>query len=330
MGNPPPLKGKAPIFIRALGIGEFVRFILFEIFLSGVCGLIAAAISHDAVSSFMISLLVMVVLLMIESRGHLLMTKVDIHEQLAHVNDELQREITLTKKALAEALHLHQEGLSGQVPFERIREIMTGFAIVQASEDAFFLDRAHELIRHCAQSISEFQHGHMEVQPGDIYSLTRQCLKVAEKSVFATSFARTADFWIVDGGPDYLKENLDAVKAGVHVTRVFILASAKDLHKMIKGRTLRMILSEQVDGGVDVRIAYLDTLRNEWRHDMAIFDDKYVEYLDLETRGAHLYRATAELIKARDTRDRILERALDARTVLERTPPRPRRSRPQA
>lgn len=281
---------------RIFGDVEFLRLFVFNILVATILGFIAWRITKDSVSSFLSSLII----------GSTLLTV------------ELRFQLRLAKEDIAAVIGLQREALEDRFLSNATQRIIEGYSGVLASGDAFFLDRARDLIGNCAADITKLEEGCMEVGPEDIYSFTMRRFKGANHNVFATSFVRLGDFWFRGAAKEYLLENYKAVQRGVKITRVFIV---EDLANVTQ-RDIDLIKA-QAQGKIDVKIAFTRSLTPDLQHDMGIFDGKYVEYLDLmpgskEMRGARFYRNGAEVRAATAIRDRILLEADDALEILAR------------
>ena len=279
-----------------LGDTEFLKFFLFDVLLATIMGFIAWRITNDSVSSFLISLVVACILLIAEMRFQLRLAKEDI----------------------ATIVGFQREALEEHFLLNMIKRVTEGYSDILASGNAFFLDRAKELISDCAAHITKLQEGCMEIGPEDIYSFTMQRFREANHSVFATSFVKVADFWFRGVATEYLNENFKAVQRGVNIIRVFIVEDAADVTQQVID-----LIRAQAQGGIDVKIAFTQHLTPDLLHDMGIFDGKYAEYLDLipgskEMRGARFYRNEAEVRRAIAIREHILQEAEGALEVLEK------------
>lgn len=279
---------------KALKDIEFLKFILFDVLMATVFGLIAWIISKDNISSFLISLVVGSILLIAE----------------------LRYQIVIAKDDLATMVGFEKEFFKDQFLLDKIQKIIKGYLNVKASGDTFFLNRAQDLIRKCNQDITNLQDGCMEIGPEEVK--LKDFFKETNHSIFATSFVKTADFWFRSGGKEYLDKNFAAVKRGVNTTRVFIVEDIADITKDV-----RNLIRMQAEGKINVRIAFTKNLNPELLHDFAIFDDKYVLYLDLipgskEMRGARFYCSEGDLNKAKLIRERILLESEEYSEVLKR------------
>ncbi len=187
---------------------------------------------------------------------------------------------------------------------------MSRFTTISA-EDTLFFDQAQNILAECADLISACSEGHLNVRPPDMYSISKHSMQHVRRSVFATSYGNIIDFWTSPEGRDYWEENMALLKRSaptdskVRITRVFIL---KDASQPLDGR-VRDIIREQLDEGVDARIVYSDELEAECRRDMAIFDEAYVEYQDVNTHEAKISRIRVDMKAAERIKRHILQKA---------------------
>jgi hypothetical protein len=153
----------------------------------------------------------------------------------------------------------------------------------------------------------------------EVYPIMLELWKSSKQSVFATSVVKVVDFWFRGGGRKFLEENFSAVERGVKITRVFIVEDIRDITPQF-----RELIERQVNGGITVKMVLVSDLAPDLLYDMALIDERYVEYLNLlpgskEMRGASFYNTDGQIRKALEIRSRILNEAEDAVFFLEQT-----------
>lgn len=288
------------------------REVLWWIGATVVLGLIFVVISATIPSSGDLSLLVGLSILGISLIAALGQALVDVRK-------DIKEPLMLAESAVALALDLEHHRNSGKLPIDHLRTIVDGHLNID-DEDVFFANRIRVLLRECAEKIQSCREGHLEIHPDNTYDHSQECMQCAERAVFATSYIDIPRFWTKGpGGPAYLQANLDAVSRGVKITRVFILAK----RAVLDGK-VREIINNQLGKGMTILVAYKDELPESCWKDMAIFDKRYVEYLDVPTQGARITRNPAEVHAALRIWDYILDKSLNSNEVLNGTPRRPK------
>jgi hypothetical protein len=274
-------------------------------------GLIFVVISAGIPSSSDLSLLVGLSILAISLIAA-------IGQTLLGVRKDIRERLTLAQSAVTLALDLKHHQNSGKLPIDHLRTVVDSYLDID-DEDVFFANRIRVLLRECAEKIQTCREGHLEIHPDNTYDHTQECMQCAERTVFATSYIDIPRFWTKGpGGPEYFQANLEAIGRGVKITRVFILAKRAALDGKV-----REIITNQLGKGMTILVAYKDDLPASCWKDMAIFDKRYVEYLDVPTQGARITRNPGELQTACKIRDQILSNARNPNDVLSQAPRRP-------
>ncbi|HVL87911.1 MAG TPA: hypothetical protein VM681_07925 [Candidatus Thermoplasmatota archaeon] len=281
---------------RAAGNIEFLKFVLVDAVGAAVIGVVSWVVTGDHVSSFLLSMVTGILILLVE----------------------LRYQLTVTREELSVASGLQRDSLADPFLLQQVPRIVHGYTDVARTGDAFFTDRAREVVSHCAAEVVRLQEGYIEVPAKEVFSYVKRNFHDTRHSVFGTVFVQISDFWFSGGGREYLQENFEAIRRGVKVQRVFIIDDLTDLTLDVQD-----LIRRQAEGGIDVRVAFTDRLTPDLLHDMGIYDDKYAVYVDLipgsrKTRGARFYRDEAEVRKAKQIRDRIVRESEPALEVLDR------------
>lgn len=282
---------------RALGDINFVKFFLFDVLVATIAGLVAGLLSHEMLESLLISLVVGSILLIAEARLQLI----------------------VLKSELISAVGIHEGILKDPFLLDSVEQLTTGYGSIREAGDSFLLTHAEELISQCTEKMTRLAEGVIHAQPEEAYHLIVALWKQTQHDMFATIFAKTADYWFPrGGGKQVLTENLKAIERGVRCTRVFIVEGIEDLTEPI-----RALIRSQAESGINVKIVFADNLSSDVLVDMGLFDEKYVELMDLvpgseEIRGGTFYANKEGIRRAKFIRDRILQESEDALEVLGR------------
>jgi 3-deoxy-D-manno-octulosonate 8-phosphate phosphatase KdsC-like HAD superfamily phosphatase len=216
-----------------------------------IAGGIAAAFKAGLANSFIITLVVELIALQLSS-------------------DE-ERHGQSTK--LLSAVTLAQEIADSGEQCTLISALVADMSTVSKSGHPLFARQAHDRLVSFVDAIRRLSGGLMtitdarEIQMEGIWALEH-----LGEELFATSVVSMDTFWTTSHGPDYHHKNLEIVKRGRKITRVFILDSPEAL----KDIRLRNLLREQSDAGVDVWYVTADKLPSEAIIDFGIWDNEMV------------------------------------------------------
>ena len=141
-------------------------------------------------------------------------------------------------------------------------------------------------IAECIQKLKDYQSG-IITSPVDGQSAAMERLPHCKKSFETT-------FWVVNkqslyriqdtsSGRSYFQANVDAVKRGVDITRIFLLGKAQFVdanHNFFDSKAIKIIQQQQASG-IKVRICWLEELErldsfSELFHDFGILDNTEV------------------------------------------------------
>lgn len=152
-------------------------------------------------------------------------------------------------------------------------------------EDSELRKLAEKAINECLQKLRDYQ-SDIIASDDDAVSYATNRLSQCKKSLQSTYWAPDMQtlYYIEDDfvGRNYYQANINALKRGIHIKRIFILNKRimLDNNRFIDDKALR-ILQKQQNDTVDVRISWIDDQSN-WRdliglyQDFAIFDGKEV------------------------------------------------------
>lgn len=282
--------------IKALGDMEFAKFLFFDVLFALIVGVFAWFISQDSVTSLLLSLLVAIILLMVE----------------------LRFQLTIGQETLTRALGFEQKALKDGFLLVKVPDLVESYSSIVASRDELFVQRAQHAISEATADVRNIKEGYFKVRPEDFNAVVNMMLAGTKKAMFGTVFVKMADYWFGGSGKAYFVENLEAVRRGVKITRVFFLEEPAHL-----GDEIKRLIRAQADGGIDVRIAMTRNLTPDLLRDIGIFDENYVWYHDLVpgatggVQGSGVYRDDREVRRALVIRDRILREARPAIELLQ-------------
>ncbi len=214
-------------------------------------GGVAALLHAGAANSLLVALILEVIALQVSSDD----------DRTRH-NDEV-----------VSAVGLSTEIADSGVQRELLRDLVRDLTDVAATGHPLFARQAHDRLVAFVDEIQQLSNGLMtitdsrEIQMEGIWALEHLSV-----SLFATSVVSMDTFWTESEGPDYHHKNLEIVKRGRRITRVFILDSSEAL----KDPRMRKLLREQSTAGVDVWHVAASKLPRDAVSDFGIWDDKMV------------------------------------------------------
>lgn len=278
---------------------DFLKFFLFDVLVASFIGIVAWLVTGDQVSSFIVSLVVSILLLLVEMRFQVASTRHDL-ATYAHFDEKAMGDGELR-------IYMH--------------DILDGYAGIAKSGDPVFLRRAKKVLAACSSEVGNLREGYYEDRAEEVMESILGIMKDTKTSLAATSVVKVADYWSGGSGKEWVEANFAAVRRGVKITRIFILENIDSLDE--EGRTQ---IQNQADGGIDVRIALSGRLDAHLIIDMGLFDDKYLFVSDFLAgvgglQGFRMHRRKAEIDRGRITFDRILRESEDAGTFLAKLPP---------
>jgi hypothetical protein len=300
-----------------------------------VLGLITWLISHDAVPSLILAILVETVALILD---------LDIS-----VTDEFERYSRASKlRSLLPATE--QNG-------PNLLQYVEDYSNVTQKAHPLIVQYAQERALESVDEMRDLKEGRMEIGPSLVQVKGADILKDLKVSGFATALGHLYDFWlpeskrgngqdtigrggIIAKGYDEKGAVADAAKRGyqlqgidaarkrkISITRVFLLERAD----VVLPNDFVELIDDQNNAGIKVLVAYLDSLPADLGKDFGIWDDQIVGYVNWEhsvvpgpnlepiltstITGATYYTFNAELLRARRMRERILQAALTWESV---------------
>jgi hypothetical protein len=284
---------------KGQGNTDFIKFFVFDVLVATVFGLVSFLVTRDQIVSFLLSLVIATILLLVE----------------------LRFQVASSKEDIARAVGIQRAAMDDRTLMVTAERVVDAYTEIARSGDEMFLGRAREVLGACDNQMTKLREGYIEFRPDETYAYVMRMFREAEKNVFGTVFVRVTDFWFRGAGKEYLAENYRTIKRGVKITRVFIVESSDELTEEVVD-----LMKSQAANGIDVKIAFARNLGGDLLHDMGLWDDKYAAYMDLvpgskEMRGSRLYRDEGEIRRALNIRERVLQESEDAASFFARFTP---------
>lgn len=264
---------------------DFLKFFLFDVLTSTIIGVVTWFVTRDNISSLLISLVTGTILLVVD----------------------LRFQLRMTKEEMTTVLGFYRSALDDPFLMATLGSVNASYGGITESKDAFFASRARDRLAACSDDLTRLRDGIMEVPQEEIHNVLASRVREAKQYVFATSIVKMDDVWSGGSGKEYLHENLEAVQRGIRMTRVFIVEDAEGLPP-----EAHAVMTAQSDGGIEVKIATMGRLGRDLIRDMILVDDRYAGYADFipgsitGMQGLRLHRTDAEIQRAKTIRDRIL------------------------
>lgn len=278
---------------------DFLKFFLFDVLVASFIGIVAWLITGDQVSSFIVSLVVSILLLLVEMRF----------------------QVASTRHDLATYAHFDEKSMGDPKLRTFMHDVLDGYTGIANTGDVVFLRRAQKVMEECSAEMSNMREGFCEDHAEEVVDLLLNIIQETKKTVCATSVVKMADYWGGGSGKEWVEANFTAIRRGVKITRIFIIESVDSLDQ--EGRA--QIEAQRV-GGIDVRIALANRIDGHLIVDMGLFDDHYYVVADFLAglgglQAFRLHRRSVEVERGRITFERILRESEDARTFLAKLPP---------
>jgi hypothetical protein len=117
------------------------------------------------------------------------------------------------------------------------------------------------------ESLEELKGGRFTIAAHEMPNFSVDLINRATVSYHATSFVALDDWWNTPWGRQYESLNIEAVKRGVKVKRIFIISSDAELEKV------RPYLDRQTTNGIEIRIVRSAQLSTKVTSDLLALDD---------------------------------------------------------
>jgi len=174
-----------------------------------------------------------------------------------------------------------------------LEHIVDNYTDIMTSGDTLFFARAREHIVDIAGEISETAEGHIDVQPLQESVFTIKLVDECTRTMDAIS-VQDDEWWSSPLGHEYLERHKAVLKHGVIIRRIFVMPADGEAHAQ-----LIRAMAAQREIGIDVRSISAEELRPEQRHDLVIYDGRYVRWgSDGEPRTARLSRNPDDIAEA--------------------------------
>jgi hypothetical protein len=174
-----------------------------------------------------------------------------------------------------------------------LESIVADYADIAASGDTLFATRAKEHLVNAVGAISETAEGHIDVQPHQESVFTIRLVTECAKTMDAISF-QDEEWWSNPLGHEYLERHKVILGHGVKIRRVFVMPQDAEACSR-----LTHAAETQRNIGIDVRTIPETDLLPEQRHDLVIYDRRYVRWgATGEPRAARLSRNSDDIARA--------------------------------
>lgn len=174
-----------------------------------------------------------------------------------------------------------------------LRSIIDNAELTESKNNPYFSNTLQIALKRTAGEIERLARGHIFVEGDSYFDMLMAFTNRARLKIVATSVVTTSAWWNTDLGRQYRAANIAAVKRNVSITRIFILkneasVTVDDIKEM----------QAQHEGGIDIRVAYADRLKDESLvKDTAVYDGEIIVQLEFVPRtatalGCHFYDTT--------------------------------------
>ena len=186
---------------------------------------------------------------------------------------DLQKRQSASEERILQANALSQELYQNEILFKHIQDIVKDYCSVDFIGFELFKRRADNAVVECRNILHSLAEGNMIVHLNSPFSFGIKGLETATNLVKAIDAGDAAQ-WRDTVGEKYVNANMDAVKKGVKIIRVFIQPT-NTLRNMVD------ILKKQQDAGIEVYIAAPESLPREFNQDFLIIDGRVCIHFEL-------------------------------------------------
>jgi len=243
---------------RNVSLSSVSREILAGTLISVIVGIAVWFFVHDLTLAFMITLISECVALLLgirinlEDRTGLLLDAISLSEEVAS-SDELRHLISDYSDVLSQGMHI-------------------------------FKSRANELVVETAEIMAGLRRGHMTIR-GLLaaYMKGYHIIQSLHRGGIASAIVNKEDDWSSGEINVYHKMNLQVARAGLDITRVFIL---RDPEFIRRDSPLFQIMKEQHDSGIKLYYVRFDELDSSLVRDVGFWDEEIVVNMYYSSTGA--------------------------------------------
>lgn len=158
-----------------------------------------------------------------------------------------------------------------------VEDIVKDYELVKGKWFEGFRLRAKSAINDCQEVIHGLAENYMIVGDKSPFSFGVLGIQYAEKSIKAVTLSDSR-FWDGVYGENYLTSNVNTIKRGVKITRVF-MNSAETL------RNMEASIRKQHEMGIDVYILATEDVPKQLHDDIVVMDDRYLNKTEFTGSG---------------------------------------------
>jgi hypothetical protein len=143
-------------------------------------------------------------------------------------------------------------------------------AVMTSNKHPAYPTAAKEALHSTLNRLRQLEGGHLRREVGDTTIMTQE-MRTAKRSVMATTFLRIdADWWLSEGGRQYLQENRQAAERSLEIERICFYDEWKDSYDEV--------VAVLQDAGVRVMRLQSNRVPSRLRRNIVIFDESmYIE-----------------------------------------------------
>jgi hypothetical protein len=231
---------------------------------------------------------------------------------------ELVSRVAGMERRLLDVSRLGQRLATDQELFTSVSALVNDYQRVAGEERyRLFGDRARHIVAECADGLHDLVEGHMTLPPLSQYSFGLKGIDELQQTIRATSYVDAEAFWNSVAGEKYFQTNVELMRRGIQVTRIFI----GDRPTMAR---FKPIVMRHRGAGIRVLIALVEEIPRELCEDYLIGDDKVVTQLQLtrdgQARAERISIDTNEVRRAINNFGRLLRGAHEWEEVFPNAP----------
>jgi len=193
---------------------------------------------------------------------------------------ELISRLAKAQEKLIAASGLSRSLLRDETLFSAISTIVEDYHSVIRRRDGYsmFANRARELLSECSDGIHDLVEGYMILPPLSQFSFGLKGFSDVRHTIKSTSYVDAEGFWKSVAGEKYLQANIELVRRGVKITRIFI-GNRRNV-----GRA-KEVMTGQREAGIRVLIALIEEIPRDLCEDFLVADDSILAQLQLTREG---------------------------------------------
>ena len=191
--------------------------------------------------------------------------------------ENTSREMSDIQQKVKDALGVWETASSDPFLMLALKQILSDYEKIKKENDVFFLKEIHDKIDIAKETIRTLSVREIKDRPmveTNAHLYIEFLYRVADDKILSLSCGEEVEWWEEPEGKQYWKYNIEALKRGIEIERIFIIDEDKDFRDNSK---LLSLMQEQVNHKppIKVRTARINPCKKLARNSI-VFDNKKI------------------------------------------------------